>query len=101
MVGEFNDIKSVTNPNGTEPTTEWSIIASKADNDVFALGDSGAVILDQDFHPIAMLWGILDYGLGRGSMAYVTPIVEILRDIEGRLGWEEGSATLNYASREE
>lgn len=93
VVGKFNDIESVVNLNGTGPTTEWSIIASNAENNFFALGDSGAVILDQDFHPIAMLWGILDYGHGRGSMAYVTPIVKILRDIEGRLGWEIGSAT--------
>ena len=94
MVGEFNDIVSVVHLDGTGPTMEWSIIASNVENNLFALDDSGAVILDQDFHPVAMLWGILDSGHGRGSMAYVTPIVEILRDIEGRLGWEVGSATL-------
>ena len=92
----FSDVESVVHAHGPRPTIEWVIISTERDKSHFRRGDSGAVILDQDFHPTAMLWGILSPDNSDfAAIAYVTPIVEVLRDIETRLGWEVGSATLN------
>ena len=95
MAARYNGIESVVHTYGPRPTLEWALISANRRSEQFALGDSGAVILDQDFRPIAMLWGIVPMvGSDYSPFAYVTPIVEVLRDIERRLGWEVGSATL-------
>lgn len=81
--GTFNEIKSGVNmPGGPEGgTTEWCIVGS--DGRRFSEeGDSGAWVLAVN----ADLAGILIGGPTTTHCSYVTPIHEVIKDVEASLG---------------
>jgi hypothetical protein len=56
-------------------------------------GDSGAVLIDMHFQPIAIIWGgDLQHAGCTGDVTYATPLFVVLGDIERQLGWLSGSA---------
>jgi hypothetical protein len=61
-----------------------------------AKGDSGSIIVDRDFRPVAILWGGDTHGFAVGpkDVTYASPLSKTLRDIESCLGWTEGSVSL-------
>jgi hypothetical protein len=76
-------------------TQEWSFITPCVRDQVSEPGDSGSVILDDQYRPAAMLWagnGVVNGVLP--DVTYATPLLAVLRDIETRLGWETGSVVL-------
>ena len=61
-----------------------------------APGDSGSIIVDRDFRPIAMLWGGNEHNFAYGpqGVTYASPLFKVMRDIEERNGWTKGSVLL-------
>jgi hypothetical protein len=72
-------------------TREWCFVTHSTRDRVTEKGDSGAPLLDENFQPIAMLWGGDECGHGFQDVTYGTPLYVVLRDIERRMGWEAGS----------
>ncbi|CAG8957873.1 hypothetical protein HYFRA_00000213 [Hymenoscyphus fraxineus] len=53
-------------------------------------GDSGSVVLDQDFCPAGILWG----SEVNMDITFVSPLPLIFRDVERKMGWAAGSVSL-------
>lgn len=53
-------------------------------------GDSGSVIVDRDFRPVAMIWGgdTHYFAMGPKDVTYASPLFKTLRDIERCLQWD-------------
>jgi hypothetical protein len=51
-------------------------------------GDSGSILIDKQFRPVAMLWGgeIRDFAIGPEDVTYGSPLVDVFKDIENFLG---------------
>lgn len=73
-------------------TREWCVVGlGEEDNHRFCVqGDSGSVLLDEEFRPFGMLWGSDE----NFDLTYVSPLHLIFRDIEQKMGWEAGSVSL-------
>lgn len=61
-----------------------------------AKGDSGSIVIDQEFRPVAIIWGgdTHYFATGPKDVTYASPLSKTLRDIESRLRWAEGSVSL-------
>jgi hypothetical protein len=96
QAGEFNGTNSQVfhEGGGAVVTAEWCFTSL---NCIFTTpgdsGDSGSVIFDQDYYPVAIVWGG-SQASKIGGVTCTTPIGEILRDIERRQNWVKGSVTI-------
>ena len=91
---QYNGIRAtLSNGNGGE-TREWCFVTHSSSERVSDRGDSGSPLIDCNYQPTAILWGgeRPDQG-GFEDVTYATPIHEILKDIERRMGWRKGSVT--------
>ena len=61
-----------------------------------AKGDSGSIIVNRDFRPVAIIWGgdIHYFATGPKDVTYVSPLSKTLRDIESCLQWTRRSVSL-------
>ena len=97
VVGTFNAIRSTQKSKSSDSATrEWCLVSLDPTGFMSAKGDSGSIILDRDFRPVAMLWGGDTHGFAAGprDVTYASPLTKILRDIERCLQWGEGSVSL-------
>ncbi|PVH68367.1 hypothetical protein DL98DRAFT_599590 [Cadophora sp. DSE1049] len=82
-----------TKANAGQPVTkEYCFISQDMTMRCSDKGDSGAIIFDQQFKPVAMIWGGTDQVYP--DTTYATPLVVIMRHIEYTMGWEQGSVSL-------
>jgi hypothetical protein len=92
-----NGIKTVICSNSGAKTEEWSFVTydRTPSSAVSADGDSGAPLIDKEYRPAAIIWGgTPPDAFGRWvDVTYATPFFEILKDIECRMGFEEGSVS--------
>lgn len=85
--GVFNAIDPrVIWPGLDQPTTEWSFVGSEGDK-FAAFGDSGAWVLNTRGALGGMLIGG-PKGIGHEGIGYVTPIVEVWKDIKAQTGYD-------------
>jgi hypothetical protein len=87
----FSEIKATMNLDGRGLTREYCYVRFSTTNAVSLPGDSGSVLLDSEFRPTAMVWGGLEGQYP--DVTYATPLHVVLRDIERRGGFPQGSAT--------
>ena len=95
--GTFNAIRSTQKGEGISIVTrEWCLVALHPREAMSAKGDSGSIIVDRDFRPVAMLWGgdTHYFAMGPKDIAYASPLSKIMRDIEECLQWTEGSVSM-------
>jgi hypothetical protein len=95
--GTFNAIRSTQNTAERKITTrEWCLVALNPKGAMSAPGDSGSIILDGEFRPVAMIWGgdEHNFAMGPRDVTYASPLTGVLRDIEKCLGWIEGSVSM-------
>ncbi|RDL37159.1 Uncharacterized protein BP5553_04592 [Venustampulla echinocandica] len=85
--GTFNAIRSTQRSAGIA-TREWCLVALLPHESMSAGGDSGSIIVDQEFRPIAMMWGGDTHGFAHGpkGVAYASPLSKVMRDIEECIG---------------
>jgi hypothetical protein len=59
-------------------------------------GDSGSIILDNDFTPVALIWGkgVDEDIFGPDHVTFASPLSKVMRDMEKCIGWEEGSVLM-------
>jgi hypothetical protein len=95
VAGTFNAIRSTQNTTG-DKTREWCLVALDLRGSMSEKGDSGSIIIDKDFRPVAMLWGGEDhlFATGPRDVSYASPLPNIFRDIERCMQWAEGSVLL-------
>ena len=95
MGGTFNAIRSTQKIMGIQ-TREWCFISLFPNGAMSAGGDSGSILLDREFRPIAQLWGggLHAFAHGPQDVTYASPLSRVLRDIEKRIGWAEGSVSM-------
>jgi hypothetical protein len=93
--GRFNAIRS-TQKHGGIVTREWCLIALPPREAMSSGGDSGSIIVDKEFQPIAVLWGGEKHGFAHGpkDVTYASPLSKVLRDIEKCMRWTEGSVSM-------
>lgn len=93
--GTFNAVRSTLKSKDLI-TREWCLLASAPHKVLSAKGDSGAIILDGEFRPVAMVWGGNDHDLAHGpvNLTYASRLVDVLRDIESRMRWAKGSVSM-------
>lgn len=84
--GTLNSIKSLVRLPGTDGlSTEWCFIGR--DGRSFSCrGDSGSFVVSRDGELGGIVIGGSERGPGGFILAYVTPITEVLDDIEEQLG---------------
>ncbi|KAF4612469.1 hypothetical protein G7Y89_g15608 [Cudoniella acicularis] len=101
--GRFNATRATINAPPLQ-IWEWTFLAEQLKKDNFipedrvmsALSNSGSLILNKSFEPIAMIWGGEPYTYAHGlkDATYASPIGKVLRDIEERMNWEKGSVSM-------
>jgi hypothetical protein len=59
-------------------------------------GDSGSIIVDKEFQPVALLWGGDDYEFAHGpkNVTYGSPLSKVIEDIEKCMRWTKGSVSI-------
>lgn len=94
-VGIFNGTRNIKHDRGIS-TKEHCVFALDGKGVMSAPGDSGSIFLDKDFNCKGMMWGGGSFGLANGPVdfTYITPLEEILRDIEKTMNWDTGSVSL-------
>ncbi|CZR51507.1 uncharacterized protein PAC_01384 [Phialocephala subalpina] len=95
--GTFNAIRSTQKTKGrSSATRELCLIALNPQGFMSAKGDSGSIIVDRDFRPVAIIWGgdTHYFATGPKDVTYASPLSKTLRDIESCLQWAEGSVSL-------
>ncbi|KAI9765037.1 MAG: hypothetical protein M1840_007862 [Geoglossum simile] len=84
--GTFSSIQSHVNlPDSDGPSTEWCFVGRDG-REFGNRGDSGAFVLSRDGDLGGIIIGGSDDGPGGFVLTYVTPIAEVLNDIENQLG---------------
>jgi hypothetical protein len=85
--GTFNAIRSTQKSVGIV-TREWCLIALSPQEAMSASGDSGSIIVDQEFRPVAMILGGNAHGFAQGpnGVTYASPLSKVMRDIEKCMG---------------
>ncbi|KAG4431549.1 hypothetical protein IFR05_012962 [Cadophora sp. M221] len=78
----------------TVPTREFCFSSQYKMSWALAKDDSGAMLFDKEFSPVAVVWG----GCGEDipDITYVTPFSIVFRHIEDRMGWESTPFCLQY-----
>ncbi|KAH7408913.1 hypothetical protein BKA64DRAFT_639231 [Cadophora sp. MPI-SDFR-AT-0126] len=80
---------------GRAPTREFCVVTQDMLHASSDYGDSGAMLFDKEFRPLAMVWG--GDGGNLPDVTYATPLSVVFRHIEHIMGWESGSVILNRA----
>lgn len=85
--GTFNGIRSTQKSLGGV-TRECCLLALHFKKAMSAPGDSGSIIVDRKFRPVAMIWGgdMHNFAHGPRDLTYASPLAKILKDIENRIG---------------
>ena len=91
---QYNEIRGTIGVGDGPETREWCFTCRSSYDAVSLSGDSGTPLVDSNYQPVAILWGGEEHGQGGfKDVTYATPIHEILKDIERRMGWQRGSVT--------
>lgn len=85
VVGEVSHIDSRVRPPGLDRITTEFVVCGTNGSKFTVPGDSGAFVLDTEGALVGLLWGG-PRGKGHDGNGYVTPITEVLRDIEHQTG---------------
>jgi hypothetical protein len=81
------------NKDGRGVTRELCFVTHDPVGHVTKGDDSGAPLIDKNYRPVAILWGGAIPEDQFKDVTYGTPLRVILRDIERRLDWQEGSVS--------
>jgi len=94
MAAKCNDVQRTVKYMGEILQEYCFILADGTSTPSTRKGDSGSIIFDSNFKPLAMVWGGDDNDLEFGDVTCATPIVDILSSIEKECGWAQGSVSL-------